>query len=40
MIEIFTDEKSLKKKIMAIKTDSRLPAEPNRMPTRTSPSSC
>lgn len=27
-IEIFTDEKSLKKKIMAIKTDSRLPAEP------------
>ena len=27
-IEIFTDEKSLKKKVMAIKTDSRLPAEP------------
>ena len=27
-IEIFCDEKSLKKRIMAIKTDSRLPAEP------------
>ncbi|MCW5558791.1 MAG: tryptophan--tRNA ligase [Verrucomicrobiae bacterium] len=27
-IEIFCDEKTLKKKIMAIKTDSRLPSEP------------
>ncbi|MBN8249888.1 MAG: tryptophan--tRNA ligase [Verrucomicrobia bacterium] len=27
-IEIFSDEKSLKKKVMSIKTDSRLPAEP------------
>jgi len=37
-IEIFGDEKALRKKIMGIVMDSRTPAEPSPTPTRISPS--